>query len=330
MYEQFWFLYAAAQLTALRGFMRQHMEDADLYKSELAAKLEIAALFPLTCMHAMSGDLPAPESATRGLVRKMAEASLPVRLIDGIAVVSVRGVMVKSAPLWAVQGGYVASSQLLTMVMRAAAVDSSVRGVLLDIDSPGGSVSGNFELTRATRALSALKPVHAFANGLAASAAYRVASAAGRLTVGAESMVGSIGTILTLLDASKYFEKAGIEVVTISTGKFKAAGAFGTEITEEQRADFQRIVDRFFAGFRADVLEGRNMSEAQLDQVADGRVFIGSEAVDLQLADAVATLEQAIGELSAGAMTRSDDGLARAKARQIGMRARLTGVGSRA
>lgn len=107
-------------------------------------------------------------------------------------------------------------------------------------------------------------------------------------------MVGSIGTRIMLYDFSAMFEKQGIKAIPVDTGKFKSAGAMGTEITDEQKADFQRIVDAFQSDFRQVVSNGRQMNTAQLDAVADGRVWQVSEGIDLGLVDGVSTLSETI------------------------------------
>jgi protease-4 len=102
-----------------------------------------------------------------------------------------------------------------------------------------------------------------------------------------------------LYDFSKLFENEGIEAVPIDTGEFKSAGAMGTEITERQREDFQRIVDRYFDGFVEAIMRGRDMTEASVREVADGRMFVGQEGVDLGLVDGIQTLRETLSNLSA-------------------------------
>jgi protease-4 len=90
----------------------------------------------------------------------------------------------------------------------------------------------------------------------------------------------------------------GIEVIPIDTGEFKSAGAIGTKITDRQKADFQRIVDQFFADFVSAVARGRGMPEQSVRELADGRMFIAStEAINNGLVDAIQTFDETFAEL---------------------------------
>jgi len=126
-------------------------------------------------------------------------------------------------------------------------------------------------------------------------------------------MVGSIGVKLMLYDFSQAFENEGVKAIPIDTGEFKSAGEMGTEITEEQQADFQRIVDRFFDGFINAVMRGRNMSEESVRAVADGRVFIGQEAVDSNLVDGIQTLRETLSNLRQSNQTNTRRARARVR-----------------
>lgn len=209
---------------------------------------------------------------------------------NGVAVIPIRGVMNRYFD-W---GSWMVSTARLTREVQAAHADKSVHAIVLQIDSPGGSVSGLPELGDAVRAAAQDKPVTAQVEGMAASAAYYTAANASRIVGGRTDMVGSIGTRIMLYDFSAMFEKQGIKAIPVDTGKFKSAGAMGTEITDEQKADFQRIVDAFQSDFRQVVSNGRQMNTAQLDAVADGRVWQVSEGIDLGLVDGVSTLSETI------------------------------------
>ena len=219
---------------------------------------------------------------------------LPLRVDNGVALVSLKGAMMRSAGPWASMFGIVGSDQVRQALISADA-DGDVESIVLRIDSPGGSVSGMAELADAVAAAS--KPVIAQVEGMAASAAYYVASQAGRIVMGRNDMVGSIGTRIMLYDYSKAFADNGIEAVPIDSGKFKSAGVVGAEITEEQRADFQRTVDFYYADFLAAVSAGRNMDHDEVAEVGDGRMFSSAEAVGLGLVDSIGTIEKTLSGL---------------------------------
>jgi len=131
-------------------------------------------------------------------------------------------------------------------------------------------------------------------DGMAASAAYYVASQTEAIYAHRMDMVGSIGTIMMMYDWHEFYEKEGIEAVPIATGKYKAAGAEGTEITEAQRADFQRIVDAYYKDFLSMVSRGRGMTATQVKELADGRVFMPGESIANGLIDGIQTFEQTL------------------------------------
>ncbi len=132
---------------------------------------------------------------------------------------------------------------------------------------------------------------------MVASAAYWVASQADRIYSHRLDLIGSIGVRIMLYDMHRLFEKEGVEAVPIDTGEFKSAGAEGTEITENQRADFQRIVDAYFAAFLDVIERGRALSGDRLKAVADGRIFTAPEALEQGLIDGIQTFEQTMQQL---------------------------------
>ena len=175
----------------------------------------------------------------------------------------------------------------LTAAIANAARDEDVKEIVILVDSPGGSVDGLTELVDTVKAAAATKPVIARIEGMAASAALQAISHATRIEAGRMDMIGSIGTRLMLLDSSEFFEKQGLKTIAIDTGEFKSAGADGLEITEEQIAHFQHIVDGFFNDFIKSISKGRGMTEAKVREIADGRMFFAEEAKANGLIDTI-------------------------------------------
>jgi len=227
---------------------------------------------------------------------KDARASEQRVTIDGVEVVKIKGYMDKLAGFPLDAWGW-ASVSAARRVIDQAARDPEVSGIMMVIDSPGGSVDGLAELGDAVFAARKVKPVIAQIDGMAASAAYYVASQATAIYSHRMDMIGSIGTYMLLYDMSKMAEQQGVEAVLIATGDYKGAGSPGTEITTEQRADFQRIVDAFFADFTAVVDRGRGAKINGLAGLADGRVFMAAEAQASGLIDGVQTFEETISSL---------------------------------
>ena len=208
---------------------------------------------------------------------------------DRIAVIDVNGPLMKYAS--SLSGG--SSTVRIRNMIRNAVRNEDVDGILLRIDSPGGTVSGTMDLAQDVAAATEQKPVHAFVDDMAASAAYWVASQADSIWTNATGLVGSIGTFMVIYDLSQMAEQEGIKAHVIRAGKFKGAGTAGTEITDEQLAVWQENVDHMNQQFLDGVSAGRTLSPKTVSALADGRVHVGQYAVDLQLADGVRTFDEA-------------------------------------
>jgi len=218
-----------------------------------------------------------------------------------IAVVSLDGKLMKQAS--SMLGG--TSTVATRNTLRALGRDPAVSGVMLLIDSPGGTVAGTEELAADVAALAKLKPVHAFIDDLGASAAYWVASQASHITTNASGLVGSIGTYGAVFDYSGAAAMEGIKAYVVRAGKFKGMGTQGTEITQEHLAELQRNVDALNARFLQGVASGRRMNSDAVAQLADGRVHIGAEALALGLVDAVGSFDAAMQRLQQATQKRS-------------------------
>jgi len=208
---------------------------------------------------------------------------------DGLAVIRIEGAITKygsslGSPLGTLE---------LRRQVRAAAADPAVKAILLVIDSPGGAVAGVGDLADAVAAANRVKPVVAFAEDMAASAAYWIAARAGRVVANASALVGSIGTFMVVEDWSAFYQAQGVRPIVIRAGEFKGAGTRGTQITAEQVADFARIVGELNGLFLAAVSAGRGLVGERLAAISDGRVHVGAAAVTLGLADEIGDFETA-------------------------------------
>ena len=210
-----------------------------------------------------------------------------------VAVIDVVGPIVKDGGPWAEYFG-LASSARITRAIHESDADDSIEKIVLNIDSPGGSVDGMFEAGDAVA--QAGKPVVAHVSGVMASAAYYIGARATAIYANRMDLIGSIGVRMTLFDYSAMFEKEGIKAIPIDTGKFKSAGEMGTEITDDQIEDFQRVVDGYFSDFREVVMAGRKMGAKQWKAVSDGRVWNAPEAIDLGLIDGIKSIDETINE----------------------------------
>lgn len=209
-------------------------------------------------------------------------------LADGTAIVPIYGIMLDTAPAWWLAWYGATSTPQVTQWIEQARADANVKRVLLDIDSPGGQVGGIANLADATFELSASgKPVWALCRQ-ACSAAYWVGSQADKMISRKDADVGCIGTLILLGDWSNYYSEMGVEMLRItSTGAetYKGAGARGTKITGEQRADFVRQCDEGQKLFNEAIARGRGISTEDAAALADGRYFMGYVALGMGLVD---------------------------------------------
>jgi signal peptide peptidase SppA len=182
------------------------------------------------------------------------------------------------------------------MAFRSALADDTVGTIVLDIDSPGGTVTGVPELAAEILAARGTKPVIAVANSMAASAAYWIASAADKIVVTPSGDVGSIGVYTTHQDVSAAMEKEGVKVTYIQAGKYKTDGNPYTPPSEEFLENTQKDVNTFYQMFLNAVAAGRGISaETVAETFGQGRMVMAQDAVACGMADEIATLEQVVG-----------------------------------
>jgi len=220
------------------------------------------------------------------------------RAAEGVVAIDIQGVMLSMPSVWDVNFGGYANIPGIRRAVESAAADRAVKSIVLRINSPGGDVEGLAELGDAVREAARRKRVVAVIQGMGASAAYYVASAANEIIAGRMDLVGSIGTIMVIYDMSKGFADLGIRTVPIVTGQYKGTGTAGTKLTAEQEKYLQGIVDSFFHDFKVTVMAGRRLGFAELDAVTDGRVFPAAEALRLKLVDEIGTFDVTVARLA--------------------------------
>lgn len=205
----------------------------------------------------------------------------------GVAVLSASGVMAPKANiLMQVSGGV--STQMLTKQFDSMAADPRVKAVVFAPDSPGGNVLGVPAAGKALANLAAIKPTVTVGEGVIASAMYWVASAANAMFIEGETdLVGSLGVIKTI-----GWEPAKPNQRTLVRGKYKTLSTDGQEPSAEVLAHHEAQLDYLYTVLIDTVAQHRRVSSAQvLDRMADGRVFIGQQAIDAGLVDGVSTVD---------------------------------------
>lgn len=222
---------------------------------------------------------------------------------NGVAVLPISGVISNKANMFTrVSGG--ASAQLLQQQVESLRADPSVRSVVLDLDTPGGNVLGIPALADSIRALAAEKPTVACCTGTMASAGYWIGSAANAVYIsGLTDYVGSIGVVATHAYDPRSASKQTTE---ITAGKYKRMASDNAPLTVEGKAYIQSQVDEIYRVFVETVAQNRKVSAEQvLEHMADGRIFIGQQAIDAGLVDGVATVDAMVAKLAenSGAFT---------------------------
>lgn len=183
--------------------------------------------------------------------------------------------------------GFIAEDRDLLKSVRDVAEDPAAKALLVYIDSPGGTVVGGEALFEALRKVAAVKPVAAVMGTTAASAGYMVAIAADRVFAHAGTITGSVGVILQSADITELLKSIGIEPTAIKSGPLKAVPSPLEPLTPAAREATQALVDETHAMFVQMVRERRGLTDAQVAEVSDGRVFLGRQAVTKGLIDAL-------------------------------------------
>jgi signal peptide peptidase SppA len=211
-----------------------------------------------------------------------------------VAILPLRGVIANRMNLMDdISGG--TSSEKFGKMFDAAVSDSAVKAIILDVESPGGVVTGTDELSSKIFAARGTKPIIAHVNGYAASAAYWIASAADEIVVTPSGQVGSIGVVGVHDDVSAALEKIGVKKTIISSGKYKAEGNPFGPLSDEARAHRQEQADAYYDDFVRTVARNRGVSlSAVREGFGQGRMVRAEAAVAEGMANSIATLDETI------------------------------------
>jgi signal peptide peptidase SppA len=218
--------------------------------------------------------------------------------VDDTAIVTVEGELVNRGA-WIGADSGLTSYEGIDAQLRAAASDPRVRQILLDIESPGGEAVGAMELAATVRKVNKEKPVYAIANGMAASAAYAMASGAKRLFATPSSLTGSIGVVLLHLDQSVRLEKQGIKPTLIFAGAHKVDGHPFGPLPDSVADDLKAEVAQFYQHFVETVAAGRPGLTEQAIRATEARTYLGADAVKVGIADAVSSFDEVLVEVRA-------------------------------
>ncbi|UXN61531.1 signal peptide peptidase SppA [Phyllobacterium zundukense] len=238
----------------------------------------------------------------RRLRRKLTFWRAFTLLIIALALISLyffngsEGFSGKSAPHIAkvrIEGTIFENDELLKRLKDVEDSDA-VKGVILSVDSPGGTTAGGEAIYEAVRKLALKKPVVAQVGTLAASAGYMIASASDHIVARQSSIIGSIGVLFQYPDISQLLTKLGVKVETIKSSPLKAEPNFFNPASDEAKAMIHRMIIDSYDWFVGLVQERRKFTHEQALALADGSVFTGRQAVANKLIDELGGEDKAI------------------------------------
>ncbi|MGD6943456.1 signal peptide peptidase SppA [Cytobacillus gottheilii] len=177
--------------------------------------------------------------------------------------------------------------------------DNSVEGIILRVNTPGGGVVESAEIHDKIVEIQeeTEKPVYISMGSMAASGGYYISAPADKIFASAETMTGSLGVIMQGYNFSGLAENLGVDFVTIKSGEYKDIMSSTREMTEEERSILQDMIDNSYDGFVKVISEGREMTEAEVREIADGRIYDGRQALELNLIDGFGYLDDVIQQM---------------------------------
>jgi len=193
--------------------------------------------------------------------------------------------------------GMLSGAELTIKKLDEMSRNPNVRAIVLRINSPGGTVGATQEIYQKLMNLRKRNVVVVASMGeIAASGGYYIASACSRIVANYGTLTGSIGVIIMAPNLRQLFDKLGIDMTVIKSGKYKDILNSFREMTPDERLLIQEIIDSSYQKFVSDVSLGRNMNRDDIIPVADGRIMTGNKALEYKLVDVIGTFEDAVNE----------------------------------
>jgi signal peptide peptidase SppA len=263
-----------------------HPEKLD----QIVAFLEFAA---------MGGKYSAEEVSER-IGARMESAQNSQARASNIAIIPIRGIIApRVSQMDSISGPGGTSTEQISRNLRQALADETVKAIVFDVDSPGGSVYGVDELAAEIFKARGRKPMVSQVNPVSASAAYYLASAADEMVLTPSGEAGSIGVIVRHVDESKAAEMEGVKVTYIHAGDFKAEGNPFEPLGEEAKAYLQKRVDEYYGMFVKAVAKGRGLSVAKVkSDFGQGRMLGAEDALKVGMVDRIGTMEDTVSRLA--------------------------------
>ncbi len=175
--------------------------------------------------------------------------------------------------------------------------DGGIRGVIVRVNSPGGSVAPTQEIFRELKKLGTRKKVYVSMGSVCASGGYYIATAGEKIYANPSTITGSIGVIMEQMVVEELLKKIGLQTNTIKSGELKDVGSPFRKMKDEERAYLQAIMDSIHDQFIRDAAEGRKMAVEKMRNLADGRIFTGIQAKQAGLVDTIGTFYDTVDDL---------------------------------
>lgn len=201
---------------------------------------------------------------------------------SGIGLVEVRGVIL--------------DSQETVKQLHDFGKNDKIKAVVLRIDSPGGVVGPSQEISQEVKKLASRKKVIVSMGSVAASGGYYIAAPATMIMANPGTITGSIGVLMKFSNIEGLLDKVGMKAFTLKTGRYKDAGSPLRPMSDEEKALLQGVIESTHGQFVKAVAEGRRLPVGQVQDIADGRIFSGEQALELKLVDRLGSLQDAIEE----------------------------------
>jgi len=220
---------------------------------------------------------------------------------DKIVHIALEGVIMRQRQSGSMLGGMFDPVNQVILQIRAAEADDSVKGILFEVNSPGGAVTPSDEIYEQLRRFKEKRPdrhVLVFVRDMAASGGYYAAMASDWIIAEPTSVVGSIGVIVQSLNVKGFSDKYGVTVTTITSGDNKALLNPFEEPQPEHIAIFQELVDDMYANFVSIVAEGRDLEVEKVKALADGRVFTAKKAKEADLIDDIGYWDDVVDKMA--------------------------------
>ncbi len=203
-----------------------------------------------------------------------------VETAEGVGIIEVRGMIVDATGI--------------TDQLKAFRENDNIKAIVLRIESPGGGVGPSQEIYREIKRTVGVKPVVASMGAMAASGGYYVAAGTDGIMANPGTITGSIGVLMQFTNFREMFEKIGIQSDIIKSAEYKDIGSPFRELSENEEATLQQFVDAVHRQFIVDVASGRNMTEEEIGDVADGMIFSGEYAKEKGLVDRLGNFNDAV------------------------------------